>query len=213
MENDIIHLVIEAIGWIASALTVGAYAMNTMLPLRVLAVLSSVFFLIYGLLLSVWPLVAMDLVLLPINVYRLWQLLSLRKKVEVGLAGPPNFGIIRHYGKRRIIPADTVLFHKGGAVDQLYLLGRGRVAIEEMGVEVGEGDIFGEIAFFTDAATRTATARTLEEVELYELGETQFQRLQFEDPSFGLAVMRTVTRRLLDRGAGASAAVPAPAAT
>jgi hypothetical protein len=206
MEDDLIHLVIEAIGWIASGLTVGAYAMNTMLPLRVLAVLSSVFFLIYGLLLSVWPLVAMELVLLPINVYRLWQLLSLRKKVERGLAGSPNFGIVRRYGKRRIIPADTVLFRKGDEVDQLYLLARGRVAIEEMGVEIKEGEIFGEIAFFTDAATRTATARTLEEVELYELDEKQFQRLQFEDPSFGLAVMRTVTRRLLETGAASPAA-------
>lgn len=35
---------IEVIGWIASGLTVATYAMNTMLPLRILAVGSSVFF-------------------------------------------------------------------------------------------------------------------------------------------------------------------------
>ncbi|MFN3144654.1 MAG: Crp/Fnr family transcriptional regulator [Paracoccaceae bacterium] len=62
------------------------------------------------------------------------------------------------------------------------------------------GDIFGEIAFFTDAATRTASARTVDEAEVYEIDRKRFMRLQFEDPSFGMSVMRTVTRRLAANG-------------
>ena len=45
-------------------------------------------------------------------------------------------------------------------------------------------------------------------MEVYEIDEKRFMRLQFEDPSFGLSIMRTVTRRLaangqLELGAGA----------
>lgn len=199
---------IELIGWTASVLTVATYAMNTMLPLRLLAIGSSVFFLIYGITLQVWPLVGMEAILLPINCWRLWQLLSLRSRLGRPSDGKEDdFSLIRRYGKRRVVPADTVIFSLGDAVDQLYLVERGRIRIEEVGVDIPPGQIFGEIAFFTDAATRTATARTVEDTVLYELTEQRFMRLQFEDPSFGLAVMRTVTRRM-SRGGGAD---PSPA--
>jgi hypothetical protein len=198
---------IESLGWIASGLTIATYAMNTMLLLRVLAIVSSLFFLAYGGLLGLWPLVAMEATLLPINLYRLWQLLSLRRKVARGRGGTMDFDIIRRYGTRRRVAAGTVLFRKGDAVDRIYLLSHGRVRIEEMGIEINSGEIFGEIAFFTEAATRTATARALDDIEIHDLDETQFLRLQFEDPGFGLAVMRTVTRRLMELGAAPARAL------
>jgi len=95
---------IEVIGWIASGLTVATYAMNTMLPLRILAVGSSVFFLIYGLILHVWPLVGMEALLLPINSYRLWQLISLRNRLgRPGDGEPADYSVIKRDGKRRVL--------------------------------------------------------------------------------------------------------------
>ena len=70
-----------------------------------------------------------------------------------------DFSIIKTYGKRRRIEDGTCIFRRGDPVDRLYFLAKGRVLIEEVGVEISDGDIFGEIAFFTDAAQRTATAR------------------------------------------------------
>jgi len=95
------------------------------------------------------------------------------------------------------IKAGAIVFSRGDAVDQLYYLAKGRVRIEDLGIDLASGDVFGEIAFFTDAATRTATARCLEDAEVYGINEKQFMRLQFEDPSFGLAIMRTITHRLI----------------
>ena len=85
-------------------------------------------------------------------------------------------------------------------MDRLYFLATGRVIIEELDIEVSAGNIFGEIAFFTDAAKRTATARCLEDATVYEIDKKRFMRLQFEDPSFGLSVMRTITQRLTANG-------------
>lgn len=62
MESMTPALWIEAIGWLASGLTVLTYAMNTMLLLRIFAVSSTVFFLIYGTILHIRPLAGMDAV-------------------------------------------------------------------------------------------------------------------------------------------------------
>ncbi len=190
---------VAAIGWLGSILTIATYAMNTMMPLRILAIASSISYLIYAYLLQLWPLLGMELALLPINCYRLWQIVTLRDLVAQAKDGTAtDFSVIKAYGKKRRITAGSLIFKRGDPVDQLYFIGSGRVLIEEVGIEVSSGDIFGEIAFFTDAATRTATARCVEEAEVYEIDKKRFMRLQFEDPSFGLSVMRTVTRRLSD---------------
>ena len=188
---------IEAVGWLASLLTIATYSMNTMIPLRLFAIASSVGFIFYALALQIWPLLAMELVLLPINAYRLRQILTLRRRLSrVGGDEGDPFAVVRTYVKLRRIEAGTFVFHRGDPVDSLYYIASGRVLIEEVGVEVSAGDIFGEMAFFTDASTRTATARCVEDALVYELDKTRFMRLQFEDPSFGMSVMRTITRRL-----------------
>ncbi len=200
------HLFIETLGWLAAALTVASYAVRTMLPLRILAILSSLAFVTYAVLLSLWPMVVMELILLPFNIWRLWEIVVLRRKVnEASQNMAPDFSVIKAYGKRRIIPRGTAIFQVGDAVDQLYFIEDGTVRIDQAGVDLVAGDIFGEIAFFTDAATRTATATAQDEVTVFELDKTAFLRLQFQDPSFGLAVMRTVTRRLIEAAEKAAA--------
>lgn len=189
---------IEAIGWLASLLTIASYSVSTMLPLRMLAITSSLAFATYAFVLQLWPLLAMELILLPINLFRFWQVLSLRGKItRAATANGSDFAVVRAYGKRSVFPKGSVVFARGDAVDRLYYISKGRVLIEEPGVELTSGDVFGEIGFFTDAASRTATARCTEDTEVYGITEKQFMRLQFEDPSFGLAIMRTITRRLI----------------
>ena len=190
---------IEAVGWLASILTVASYSVATMLPLRLLAIASSVCFAAYAFTLHLWPLLAMELILLPINLYRLWQVLTLRGKLNraAGARGS-DFSIIKSYGKRQNVKAGSVVFERGDPVDQLYFIAKGRVLIEEMNVDLCVGDIFGEIAFFTNSATRIATARCAEDTQVYSIDEKQFMRLQFEDPSFGIAVMRIITHRLIE---------------
>ncbi|MFK7743930.1 MAG: Crp/Fnr family transcriptional regulator [Roseobacter sp.] len=189
---------IEAVGWLASALTVATYAMNTMVPLRILAIASSICFAVYAAVLQLWPLLVMELLLLPINIYRFWQIISLRGKLNRSSTQQgADFELIKTYGKSRQLVAGTVVFSRGDPVDRLYYLHSGKILIEEYDVEISSGDIFGEIAFFTDAALRTATARCSDDAQVYELDEKRFMRLQFQDPSFGMAVMRTITKRLI----------------
>jgi CRP/FNR family cyclic AMP-dependent transcriptional regulator len=71
---------IEAIGFCGTACAIAADAMRRMLPLRIVAVLSSLFFLAYGALIGSAPMLAMELILLPINGFRLLELLRERRR-------------------------------------------------------------------------------------------------------------------------------------
>ena len=65
----------DMVGYAGTGFTIMAYSMRRMLPLRVAAVLSSVTLLVYAVLTSSGPIIVMELILLPINSYRLIELL------------------------------------------------------------------------------------------------------------------------------------------
>lgn len=197
-------LLSELLGWLGAGTTVATYAMRTMMPLRIMAIISSVMFLVYGVSVQAWPLVAMEVMLLPLNLWRLRQLLSLRRRVEDSRRSRvEDFSVLKAHSKGRDVAAGEAIFQRGDRSDALYYIASGSVRIEEADVVLNEGQIFGEIGFFTDDATRTATARVESDARIHRVDERTFLRLQFQDPAFGMAVMRTITRRLLDLGRGA----------
>jgi CRP-like cAMP-binding protein len=119
-----------------------------MIPLRILAILSSVLFLIYGVIMQVGPLIVMEVILLPINIFRYWQLVSLRSKLKNSLAEErTDFSVIKTYGKRLRFEAGDFVFRKGDAVDNLYYVDKGHVQIGN-DKTLKSGDVFGDLAFF-----------------------------------------------------------------
>lgn len=204
-------LLIEFLGWLGGAFTVAAYGMRTMLPLRIMAIMSSVMFLSYGIVTQAWPIVGTELILLPLNIWRLCQILSLQRRLEVArLTRTDDFSVLKAFSKGTEVRAGGVIFRRGDHADALYYIASGSIRIEEAGVVLTEGQIFGEIGFFTDDATRTATARVETDARIHRIDERTFLRLQFQDPAFGMAVMRTITRRLIDRSGGPPARGPEP---
>ncbi|MEM8775203.1 MAG: cyclic nucleotide-binding domain-containing protein [Pseudomonadota bacterium] len=202
MEFITTHHLIEAIGWLAVVFKLATLSMNSMIWLRVLVILSSVCFIIYSALFQIWPLLAIEVVLLCINAYRLYELIALRRLVtHMTDDSEPDFSAAMAYGKRCDIQAGDVLFEKGDPVDSLYYLAEGLVEIEGQNVTVTAGKIFGEMAFFNSSAERMATVRCVEDTVVYELNEKRFTRLQYEDPKFAMSVMRLVTKRLVANAA------------
>lgn len=80
MEDDVEFDWIEAIGYAGTGFTIVAYGMRHLMPLRIAAILSSLSFLTYGLLTQSYPLVLMEVILLPINLFRLQELRRDRRR-------------------------------------------------------------------------------------------------------------------------------------
>jgi CRP/FNR family transcriptional regulator, cyclic AMP receptor protein len=69
-------VIADAVGYLASGLVFAAFCMREMLPLRVVALCSNLAFIAYGLELDLHPICLLHAMLLPMNCWRLWQLLS-----------------------------------------------------------------------------------------------------------------------------------------
>lgn len=84
---------VETVGYAGTLFTICAYGAKYLVPLRILAIMSSISFLTYGLLAESYPLVVMEVVLLPINSFRLYELLADRRR-RAAAAGlqPQSFG-------------------------------------------------------------------------------------------------------------------------
>jgi hypothetical protein len=70
------HELQDSVGYVAAALVVSAFYMKKTSHLRVIAIGSNLAFLTYGSLAHLLPVIALHLTLLPINVWRLFELSS-----------------------------------------------------------------------------------------------------------------------------------------
>ena len=75
----------DTAGYLASSLVITAFCMKDILQLRVAASVSNVAFLIYGLALGLAPVWLLHAILLPVNLWRLWQYGSRNRAGEGGI--------------------------------------------------------------------------------------------------------------------------------
>jgi DNA-binding NarL/FixJ family response regulator len=91
-----------------------------------------------------------------------------------------------------------VLFRKGDPARALYYIQQGKVALPEIGKQLAEGALFGEIGIFSPEHSRTASARCDTDARLFCLTAERAKRLYFENPQFAYHVMQLITRHLLE---------------
>ena len=66
---------IEAFGYLGALMMLATFSMKTMLHLRMVGIVANLAFITYGVLDHVYPVLLLHMILLPLNVWRLWQLL------------------------------------------------------------------------------------------------------------------------------------------
>jgi CRP-like cAMP-binding protein len=93
-----------------------------------------------------------------------------------------------------------ILFSTGDPGDALYIVASGKVEIlegDQLIASLSEGEAFGEMALLS-GSSRTATARSASDVELLEIGRTDFERLVAGDQVLARAVERLSHDRALN---------------
>lgn len=190
--------IVQALGYLASALVFAAFYMRTMLPLRMLAIASNVVFLTYGIELSLWPVAILHALLLPLNVIRLFQVRRLLADIAAA-RNDDNLAI--HTLVTGLHPhrkeAGTVLFRKGDDAHAAYYIGAGEVRIPELNVTIGPGQLFGEMGRLSTGRKRTASAVCETPVTLYRINEEAFLAAFHQNPSFAFAITHLLSKRML----------------
>jgi hypothetical protein len=78
----------DVLGWSAAALTLMAFSCNDLVRLRYVALSANAAFIAYGLTAQLWPVLALHVVLVPINAWRLWQTLDRQREQHVQVENP-----------------------------------------------------------------------------------------------------------------------------
>ena len=187
---------IDFLGYAASATVLATFCMNTMLPLRVTAILSNILFASFGLWAHIYPVMLLHLILFPVNALRLIQIRRLLRGTlqKTDLSIESILPIMSH---RRFRAGET-LIRKGELADRLFYLERGEAKVVEIGKVVSSGSVLGEIGVFAGDQRRMATVVCLTDCEIYELSQSKTKELYYQNPAFGYAVLQIVIKRLLE---------------
>lgn len=190
----------EDIAHIASAagviLTIVQSWMKTMIALRIVAIATNVMFLTWAILIPIYPSLILNCIVLPLNVWRLLQMMELVRKAES--ASPSDLGMewLRPFMSLRKVTIGEILFHKGEVADAMYLIASGRFVLSEIGLELTEGMIVGELGLLAPGRRRTLSLSCVDAGEVLALPYERFEELYFQNPSFGLSFLRLTTGRL-----------------
>ena len=97
----------DCIGYFASALVAATFLMKSMIPLRITAMMSNVAFIYYAVTVDLRPILVLHSILLPVNIFRLAQILIGRRRLgraSTGLTGgtvrAPNVTFSRNEERR-----------------------------------------------------------------------------------------------------------------
>ena len=183
---------------IAGALVLASTFVKTMIPLRFLAVASNLGFVVYGALHPSLIMLLLHATLLPINIFRVAQMVRLTRRVSEAAQTSDLSGVwLRPYMRARRYRAGHVLFRKGDEATHLFFLAVGRIEFVEIGQVMESGRLFGEIAFFAPDKCRSATARCLTNCTVLRIDENTFKQLYFQNPVFGFEVVQLIAGRLM----------------
>jgi hypothetical protein len=202
--------------WLAAFLVFSSFFMKTIVPLRIIAVISNVAFIVYALLGlaygvfgRVYPILVLHSCLLPLNVLRLRQLRALIRAVHEASDDEAIHALIPFMTTEAHRKGDT-LFRQGQPADRLYLLQSGRVAFAELDNDLSAGALFGEVGLFAPHGVRTLTAVCEEDCRLATISGDKVLELYYQNPKFGLFLIRLISGYVpADRG-GDQAAMSAP---
>ena len=187
---------IDIIGYAASAFTLAAVCMKTMIPLRTFAICGNVLLIVYAVYLNLTPMLIMQSILLPLNGYRLYEMKKLVKDVKESASSDLSVDWLLPFMSGASGAEGQVLFQKGAEADYLYYLKRGRVYVPESELYIEAGDIFGEIGVFSPDRARSATVVCAEDCVFLKITAEKVYELYHQNPRFGFYLIKLLTRRL-----------------
>jgi len=135
--------------------------------------------------------------LLPLNSYRLFQMMDLIKKVRAAASSDLSMDWLQPFMTRRGYKKGEVVFSKGEVADEMFLAARGKYRVSELNIELRPGHIFGEMGLLTSGFQRTASVECIESGHLLTISYDKVRELYFENPEFGFYFLRLVGERLL----------------
>jgi hypothetical protein len=183
---------------VGSLFIVATASTKTMVPLRSLAIVANCFLIALCAVEHQWVPMALQAVALPLNAYRLYQMILLIKNVRGAIRGDASMDWLKPFMIGRRFRKGDILFAKGESADEMFCTVTGRYLLIELGIEVKPGQVVGELAMLAPDNRRTATLECIEEGDALSITYEQVEQLYYQNPTFGFYLLRLTTARLFD---------------
>ncbi len=188
---------VELVGYTASCFVAASFYMKTIIPLRILAILSNIFFASYGFLAGAYPVLILHVFLFPLNIIRLRQMKQLIRDVKGAIEDDTGVEPLLPYMTRMTYEEGDILFKKGDSADKMYYIGSGSIRLFDLDIVVGENQIIGEMGIFSPFKQRTDTAICNMKMEVFVIDEDKINQLYYQNPSFGFYLIKLLTKRFI----------------
>ncbi|KPG01278.1 cyclic nucleotide-binding domain-containing protein [Rhodopseudomonas palustris] len=204
----------------ATIFVVATATMRTMIPLRVFGILTNAMLIAVSIPTHNYPTLALHAVLLPLNVWRLHQMLQLVRDVKKSVNSDLSMEWLKPFMTERKCAAGEELFYKDEKAEHMFYIVSGRFRLVESGIELPVGAIVGELGMLSPSHTRTQTLECIEAGVVLGVSYRQVEELYVQNPEFGFYFLRLASARLFQnietleaRLAQAHLAVPVEVAT
>ena len=182
----------------ASLFIVATASTKTMVPLRILAIVANCFLITVFAVSHAWFPMALQALALPMNGYRLYQMIVLIRNVRDAIQGKPSLDWLKPFMAERRFRKGDLLFAKGEVADEMFYAMSGRYMLVEPGIEIEPGHLVGELAMLAPDNRRTATLECIEEGNVLSITYEQVEQLYYQNPTFGFYFLRLSTERLFE---------------
>jgi hypothetical protein len=183
---------VGAVFFVATLLT------QTMVPLRVANMIGCAFFAAFGALSGTITTFLLYLLMVPINAFRLRQMLALVKKARSATQGDTSMEWLKPFMTERKYRKGDTLMKKGDAADEMLLTVTGKFLVKEIDVELPPGQLMGELGFLTPDNRRTATIECIEDGHVLTIAYEKLLEIYFQNPQFGYYFLVLTSHRLLE---------------
>src|SRR6478672_745647 len=183
---------IGAIFFVATLLT------QTMVPLRVANMIGCAFYAGFGALTGTITTFLLYLLLIPINAWRLRQMLQLVKMARTATQGDTSMEWLKPFMTERKYRKGDIVCKKDDVANEMFLTLSGNFLVKEIGVALPPGRLMGELGFLSPNNRRTATVECTEAGHVLTITYEKLLEIYFQNPQFGYYFLVLTSQRLLE---------------
>ncbi len=189
---------VELVGYAGTAATIATYSMRTIVPLRIAGIVSSLFFIAYASILGIWPMLATELVILPLNCLRLFQIVRMMRQIRAAAHGQFLSDWLHPFATNVQHRAGEILFRAGDHADYVVLIQSGRFRLVEQDIEIPPNTLVGELGLVAQDNRRSMTLECVEAGTVGKVSYSNVRMLYFQNPQFAYYFLHLVGGRLFD---------------
>ena len=200
----------------ASIFVVATTTMRTMIPLRIVGILTNLVLIGTAIPTRNYLVIAVQTVVLVLNSSRLHQMLQLVRDVKKSVNSDLSMDWLKPFMTERKCTAGEILFYKDEKAEDMLYIVSGKFKLVESGIVLPVGAIVGELGMLSPSNMRTQSLECVEAGLILSVSYSKVEELYVQNPAFGFYFLRlasarlfqniaTLEQRLAQQVAGASA--------